>query len=136
ATSSARHLAQLRRVHAEMTSAAEIAQASWSPHANAVGRAEVRWRLLDALQHAFLLGQLLALPSLCEIDLPAAEGPSWLQIGRVDRVLGDRGTGEFEGLDVGASISSRPLRVPAHAIAEIDAGEVKLSVTREELPVR
>ncbi len=147
ATASARHLAQLRRIHAEMTSAAELAEASWSPHANAVGRAEVRWRLLEALQHAFMLGQLLALPTLCEIELPAAEGFSWLQIDRgwpvldregvnlgpVDRVLGDRGTGEFEGLDVGASISSRPLRVPAHAVAEIDAGEVKLSLTRAEL---
>jgi hypothetical protein len=148
ATASGRHLAQLRRIHAEMTSAAELAQASWSPHANAVGRAEVRWRLLEALQHAFLLGQLLALPSLCEIDLPATEGSSWLQIDRgwpvldrdgvnlgpVDRVLGDRGTGEFEGLEVGASISTRPLHVHSDVIAEIRTGEVKLSVTRKELP--
>jgi hypothetical protein len=147
AATSPRHLGQLRRVHAEMASAAEVAAASWSPNASASGRGEMRWRLLEALQRAFLLGQLLALPTLCEIDLPSTEGSSWLQIGRgwpvldrdgvnlglVDRVLGDRGTGEFEGLDVGASISSRPLRVPAGVVAEIDEGEVKLSVTRAEL---
>jgi hypothetical protein len=152
----ARALVQLRRIRAEMTSANELAQASWSPHATATDRGEVRWRLLEALQRAFTLGQLLALPTLVELervdedrraDLPLGDNASWLQIGRgwlvldcdgvsiglVDRILGDRGTGEFGGLEVGADIAKPCLHVSPDAIAEIDAGEVRLSVRQGEL---
>jgi hypothetical protein len=147
ATGATRHLAQLRRLNAEMTSAADLAEASWSLQAGAADRGEMRWRLLVALQHALLLGQLIALPTLCELELPDTEGTSWLQIGRgwrvvdcqgvnigpVERVLGDRGTGEFEGLDVGADIAKPLLRVPARAVAQIDVGEVRLSLPSDEL---
>lgn len=138
-------LGQLRRMRAEMTNAAELAYASWSPHASAGTRGEIRWRLLEALERAFMLGQLIAMPTLCELQ---RADDSWLQIfrgwpvldrdgasiGPVNRVLGDRGTGVFEGIEVATGIGSLPLIVPAHAVATIGLGEVKLSVTREELP--
>lgn len=137
-------LGQLRRLHAEMTNAAELAHASWSPHANAGTRGEIRWRLMEALGRAFLLGQLIALPTLCELQ---REDDSWLHIfrgwpvldcdgasvGPVNRVLGDRGTGAFEGIEIDTGIGAQPLIVPAAAVAAIGLGEVKLSVTRAEL---
>ncbi|HLY94338.1 MAG TPA: hypothetical protein VKP14_05795, partial [Gaiellaceae bacterium] len=137
-------LGQLRRLHAEMTNAAELAEAGWSPQANAGTRGEIRWRLLEALGRAFMLGQLIAMPSLCELQ---REDDSWLQIfrgwpvldrdgasvGPVHRVLGDRGTGVFEGIEIDTGIGSRPLVVAAHAVATIGLGQVKLSVTRAEL---
>src|SRR5439155_2496626 len=88
----------------------------WVRNAGPIDRGEVRWRLLDALQHAFDLGQLLALPSLVEVarvrqdrdeGLPLGPDASGLQIGAgwpvldrdrvllglVVRVCGDRVTG-------------------------------------------
>lgn len=137
-------LGQLRRMHAEMTSAAELAQASWTPHASAGTRGEIRYRLLEALGRAFTLGQLIAMPTLCELQ---REDDSWLHIfrgwpvldrdgasvGPVNRVLGDRGTGVFEGIEVDTGIGARPLIVPADVVAMIGLGEVKLSVARAEL---
>ena len=58
----AREVARLRRVCAEMASNADYANALDLRSAGPVDRGEVRWRLLDALEHAFELGQLLALP--------------------------------------------------------------------------
>lgn len=137
-------LGQLRRLQAEMTNAAELAQASWSPHADAGTRGEIRWRLLEALGRAFMLGQLIAMPTLCELQ---REDDSWLHIfrgwpvldcdgasvGPVNRVLGDRGTGAFEGIEIDTGIGARPLVVPADVVAAIGLGEVKLSVARAEL---
>jgi len=73
-----------------MASNADYANALDLRSAGPVDRGEVRWRLLDALQHAFELGQLLALPTLAEIvrvrddhdaGLPISSDASWLQIG-------------------------------------------------------
>ena len=112
--------------------------------------------LLEALQHAFTLGQLLALPTLAEIErvrddreagLSLGSHPSWLQIGSgwpvldsegetiglVYRVCGDRATGQFDGVDVAHSVGSAGLHVPAAAIAEIEAGQIRLRVTRAAL---
>jgi hypothetical protein len=148
--------AELRRVCSEMKSAAEYAAAIGTRHVGAVDRGEARWRFVEALQHAFLLGQLLALPTLCEAarvrqdhdeHLPLAEHPSWLQIGPgwpvvdrdgvaiglVYRVCGDRLTGEFEGLDVAPSVGSADVHIPPAAIVTIGRGEIKLAVTKAEL---
>lgn len=142
-------LAQMRRLLAEMTSAAEYAIALLRPGLGPVDRGEVRWRLLDALGQAIDLGQVLAMPSLLEVvrvqrnrrdDVPLAAGLSWLdvepgwmvldntrtRIGRVARVRGDRVTGELQGIDI-ATASDRPDRAAApDEIAEITLGEVLL----------
>lgn len=156
AATPARVTGELRRVRAEMASTADYAEALRSRNAGPVDRGEARWRLLDALEHAFLLGQLLAMPTLAEVarvrdereeELPLAPEPSWLQIGpgwpvldrdgarvgQVQSVRGDRETGVFEGIDVDPSIASGLLHVPARAVARIGAGEIRLSVRRDEL---
>jgi hypothetical protein len=147
---------ELRRVCAEMTTAAEYAAAVGTRHVGAVDRGEARWRFVDALQHAFLLGQLLALPTLVEVarvreehdeHRPLAEQLSWLYIdpgwpvvdrdgvalGLVYRVCGDRGTGEFEGVDIASSAGSAGVHIPPAAIGTIGRGELMLSVTKTEL---
>jgi hypothetical protein len=142
-------LAQMRRMLAEMTSAAEYACALLRPGLGPVDRGEVRWRLLGALGQALDLGQVLAMPSLMEVvraqrrrndDVPISEGLSWLEIepgwhvfdrarqniGRVARVRGDRATGELAGIDI-ATASDRPDRTAGpDEIATIDPGEVVL----------
>ncbi|HEY2073873.1 MAG TPA: hypothetical protein VGG88_09900 [Gaiellaceae bacterium] len=142
-------LAQMRRMLAEMTSAAEYASALIRPGLGPVDRGEVRWRLLDALRRAVELGQVLAMPSLLALvdadrrlrdDIPLAGSLSWLQIesgwlvldntgtrvGRVARVRGDRTTGEFAGIEVSTS-SDRPDRVVApEEIASIADAELVL----------
>ncbi len=142
-------LAQMRRLLAEMTSAAEYAIALLRPGLGPVDRGEVRWRLLDALGQAIDLGQVLAMPSLLEVvraqrnqrdDVPLAAGLSWLdvepgwmvldntrtRVGRVARVRGDRSTGELAGIDI-ATASDRPDRAASpDEIAEITLGEVRL----------
>jgi sporulation protein YlmC with PRC-barrel domain len=102
-----------------------------------------------------LLGQIIALPSLVEVarawpddaGSEVADTASWLEIcagwpvidtdgmkvGLVQRVLGDRDTGEFEGIDVAVNSATPTIRVPPASISVIDAGEVKLSVRRAEL---
>jgi hypothetical protein len=56
-----------------------------------------------------------------------------MKVGLVQRVLGDRDTGEFEGIDVAVNSATPTMRVPPASISVIDAGEVKLSVRRAEL---
>ena len=152
----AREVGELRRVCAEMKSAADYAAGIWVRNAGPIDRGEVRWRLLDALQHAFDLGQLLALPSLVEVarvrqdrdeGLPLGPDASGLQIGAgwpvldrdrvllglVVRVCGDRVTGEFAGVDVASSIATAELHVEPTVIASIGMGEIKLSVPKNEL---
>jgi hypothetical protein len=147
---------ELRRVCAEMKSAAEYAAAVGTRYVGAVDRGEARWRFVDALQHAFLLGQLLALPTLVEVarvrqdedeHRPLAEQLSWLHIGPgwpvadrdgvalglVYRVCGDRDTGEFDGVDVASTAGSAGVHIPPGAIETIGRGELKLSVTKSEL---
>lgn len=156
ARSSADSIAGARRVRVEMESAAEYAGAISHSSSGAVDRGEARWRLLSALECAFLLGQIIALPSLVEVarawggraaESELADTASWLEIcagwpvidtdgmkvGLVQRVLGDRDTGEFKGIDVAANSTTPTMRVPPSSISVIDAGEVKLSVQREEL---
>jgi hypothetical protein len=155
-TSPAGSIAQIRRRCAEMTSSAEYANAIALGKAGAVDRGEARWRLLSALEDAFMLGQLLALPSLVEIAQardPEGRGsgiadptswlavrPGWpvidadgMKVGLVLRVLGDRDTGAFEGVEVASGIETATLQVPTPAIATIAAGEIKLSVHGAEL---
>jgi hypothetical protein len=147
---------RLKRVFAQMTSAAEYAQALDDPGCDAAERGEVRWRLLDALDTAFLLGQLVAVPTLTTIvpvdresvdsaAKPAA--PTWLEIdsgwpvldsagsivGYVERACGDTSTGELEGLDVDPGPGHTTLRVTPAQVAALADGEVHLTVTRAEL---
>ena len=147
---------ELLRVAAEMRNAADYAAAIGRRNAGPVDRGEARSYLLEALQHAFTLGQLLALPTLAEIEsvrrdrvagLPLGKHASWLQIGPgwpvidsegeriglVYRVYGDRITGQFAGVDVSHSVGSTGLHVPADAIAEIEAGQIRLSIARVAL---
>lgn len=149
-------LPRLRRLFAEMTSAADYAGALVRPGASAADRGAVRWRLLDALDNAFLLGQLLAVPTLVDvtpleretIDRPAmTEKPSWLQIeaswpvvdsddiivGHVERARGDHSTGEFEGIDVDPGLGHATVHVPAASVARIGVGEIRLSVPRAKI---
>lgn len=147
---------ELRRTDAEMRSAADDAAALWHRNAGPVECGEARVYLLEALQHALTLGQLIALPTLAEVervrrsrdaDLPLGRHGSWLQIepgwpvrdskglmvGLVDRVRGDRATGRFDGIEVSRSAGAESFHVSAEAIAQIGAGEVKLSVARAAL---
>jgi hypothetical protein len=141
---------------AEMTSAADYAEALMRPKLGPVDRGEVRARLLDALRHAFELGQALALPTLTDVvrrhrdepeELSIARPLSWLdvdtncivldsagqRVGFVLRVRGDRATGEFGGIDVNVGTGRADLFVPPAAVAAIRSGEVALSVPREKL---
>ena len=147
---------ELHRCDAEMRSAAEYAAALTSRHAGPVDRGEARASLLEALQHALTLGQLLALPTLGEIEvlrrdraagLPTAGNASWLAIGAgwpvldsqgamvglVLRTRGDRSTGRFDGLDVSRTGGSPDLRVPGNAIDLIESGQIRLSVPKTSL---
>ena len=156
ATSPPESLAQVRRLRAEMESAAEYASAISLGNIGDVDRGEARWRLLSALENAFLLGQILALPTLVEIaqarnhgdpESALREKTSWLEVcpgwpvidadgitvGLVQRVWGDRDTGEFEGIDVAPSLQAATVRVESASISTIDAGEIKLSVHAAEL---
>ena len=139
-----------------MKTAADYAAGIWLRNAGPVDRGEVRWRLIDALEHAFTLGQLLALPSLVEVarvrqdsdeGLPLGRDASWLQIGRgwpvldrdgvtlgiVHRVCGDRATGEFAGVDLAPSIARAELHIEPGVIAAIGLGGIRLAVPGAEL---
>lgn len=149
--------AQLRRTRAEMSSAADFVDAVLRPGLGPVDRGEVRWRLLDALGRVYLLGQLLAVPTLCEAarveqerqeGLRTTTGASWLQVepgwlvldcegervGLVERTVGDRLTCELEHIDVTAGVDTATVCVPSSAVATIDLGEIRLAVSRQELP--
>ena len=140
-----------------MSSAADFVDAVLRPGLGPVDRGEVRWRLLDALGHVYLLGQLLAVPTLAEaarVEQQHAEGlrtttdASWLQVepgwlvldregervGLVERTVGDRITGELERIDVTAGPDTATVCVPPSAVATIDLGEIRLAVSRHELP--
>jgi hypothetical protein len=146
----------LSRLFAEMTSVADYAQALDDPGSDAAARGEVRWRLLDALDSAFLLGQLVAVPTLTKIvpldrgsvDAPPTSAPpTWIEIesswpvrdsvgvivGHVERACGDRSTGQLQGIDIDRGPGHATLHVPAAQVASITDGEICLTVTREEL---
>ena len=156
ATADPARLGQMRRMLAEMTSSAEYAAAIMRADLRAVDRGEVRARLLDALRHAFELGQVLAVPTLTDIvqghrdepEEPSIARPlSWIdvdtncivvdsarqRVGFVLRVRGDRATGEFGGIDVNVGTDRPDLFVPPAVVAAIRSGEVVLSVPRAEL---
>jgi len=142
--------AEHRHLCAQMQGDADYAEGVGLRGAGPVERGEARAHLLRALQHAFTLGQILALPTLVEVvrvaedredDLPLSESPSWLQIGPgwavfdasgtrlgvVVRVRGDRGTGAFDGLDIAADVASAGRRIMPAEIAAIRRGEIHLS---------
>jgi hypothetical protein len=142
--------AELRHLCAQMQADADYAAEVGLRGSGPVERGEARSHLLNALQRALILGQLLALPTLVEIerveedheeDLPLSEAPSWLQIGPgwtvldasgtrvgvVVRVRGDRSTGAFDGLDVAAGVESAGRHVAPDEIAAIRRGEIQLS---------
>jgi hypothetical protein len=150
-----RALAHIRRTRADMESAADYANAISLAHAGDVDRGEARWRLLSALDNALELGQLIALPTLADVarsrpDVPRPplmEGDSWLSVksgwpvidsdgisvGFVQRVRGDRDTGEFEGVDVASSVATRTFSISASSVSAIEAGEIRLSISRADL---
>jgi len=142
--------AELRHLCAQMQADADYAEEVGMRGSGPVGRGEARAHLLNALQRAFMLGQLLALPTLVEVErveqdheeeLPLSESPSWLQIGPgwavvdaggtrvgvVVRVRGDRSTGAFDGLDIAAGVERAGRHVTPDEIASIRRGEIRLS---------
>lgn len=142
--------AELRHLCVQMQADADYAAQVGMRGAGPVERGEARAHLLNALQRAFVLGQLLAVPTLVEVervaqdrgeDLPLSESPSWLQIGpgwvvldangarigNVVRVCGDRSTGAFEGLDVAGSVESAGRHIAPGEIAAIRRGEIQLA---------
>jgi hypothetical protein len=144
-----RATAELRHLCAKMQADADYAEEVGIRGSGPVERGEARAHLLNALQNAFQLGQLLALPTLVEVErverdhdaeLPLSESPSWLQIGpgwavldaggtrigNVVRVRGDRSTGAFEGLDIAAGVDSAGRHVAPDEIAAIRRGEIQL----------
>jgi hypothetical protein len=148
-------LTDIKRTRAEMESAADYAYAMSLPGVGPVDRGEARWRLLSALEKVFALGQLVALPTLAEVGATQADAAepgfsrndSWLRIepgwpvfdregtslGLVLRVHGDRDVGAFEGIDIGSSLATATLTIGAASVSAIKAGEVRLSITRNEL---
>jgi hypothetical protein len=148
-------LAQARQTRSDMQSAAEYANAISRPHIGAGDRGEARWRILSALESAFELGQLLALPTLGEIarrrahssESSLVESASWLGIqpgwpvldsdgicvGFVQRVHGDRDTGAFDGVEIASNLMTATFAVPAASVSAIEAGEIRLSVSRAEV---
>lgn len=149
-------LAQMRRLLAEMRSSAEYAEAIMRPNLGPVDRGEVRARLLKALRNAFELGQMLVVPTLTDVvqtHSPERDEPSiaatlsWLdldtnclvldstgqRVGFVQRVRGDRATGELHGIEVGVGTGHADLFVPSAAVAALRPGEVVLSIRRDEL---
>lgn len=141
--------AELRHVCQQMKADAGQAGEIGVRGAGPVERGLARSHLLYALQHAFTLGQLLALPTLVEVErveedhsdaLPLSASPSWLQIGpgwavvdatgrlvgTVVRVCGDRTTGEFDGLDIAAGVETAGRHVTPDEIAAIRRGEIAL----------
>jgi hypothetical protein len=148
-------LARVRQTRAEMESSAEYANAISISPTGAGDRGEARWRLLSALESAFALGQLIALPTLGEITSsrdeslasPFVAASSWLSItsgwpvldrdgicvGFVQRVRGDRETGEFEGVDVASSLATGAFGIPAGSVSSVEGGEVRLSISRTDV---
>jgi len=152
-------LGHMRHMLAEMRSSAEYAEAIMRPNLGPVDRGEVRAGLLQALRSAFALGQVLVLPTLTDVvqtHSPEPDEPSiaatlsWLdldsnclvldctgeRVGFVQRVRGDRTTGELQAIEVGAGAEHADLVVPSAAVAAIRPGEVVLSVRRDELAPR
>jgi hypothetical protein len=147
--------ARVRQTRAEMESTAEYANAISISPTGAGDRGEARWRLLSALESAFALGQLIALPTLGEITnsrdesraSPLVASSSWLSItsgwpvldrdgvcvGFVQRVRGDRETGAFEGVDVASSLATRGFDIPAGSVSSVEGGEVRLSISRNDV---
>jgi len=141
--------AEFRHLCAQMQGDADYAEQVGMDGSGPVERGEARAYLLSALQRAFTLGQMLALPTLVEVErvqhdaeeqLPLSESPSWLQIGTgwavldasgtrlgvVVRVHGERATGEFGGLDITAGLYSPERHVTPDEIGAIRRGEIQL----------
>jgi len=55
------------------------------------------------------------------------------EIGKVDSVIGDSAEDIFNGLAVSAGLLERPRYVPSERVQQITEGEVRLSVTADEL---
>jgi len=130
--------ARAGRMLGQMSSCLEYVDAIMRPDLGPVDRGEARDRLLEALGGAFELGQLVAFPALADATWLEIEA-GWLvldcagnRVGFVQRIYGDRGSGEFSGIDVDAGIAGG-VHVPAGAVSTIDPGEITLRVQREEL---
>jgi hypothetical protein len=55
------------------------------------------------------------------------------EIGTVEEVVGDSGEDIFDGLAVNTALLDRPRYVPSERVQEITEGEVRLSMTADEL---
>jgi hypothetical protein len=59
----------------------------------------------------------------------AADGTS---LGAVEEVIGDTGKDIFNGVSVSPGLLKRPKYVPAEEVAEIEEGELRLALTKDE----
>jgi Uncharacterized protein conserved in bacteria (DUF2171) len=59
----------------------------------------------------------------------AADGTA---LGTVEEVIGDTGNDIFNGLSVTPGLLKRPKYVPAEAVGEIEEGEVRLALTKDQ----
>ena len=55
------------------------------------------------------------------------------EIGHVEEVVGDSGEDIFNGLAVSTGLAGRPRYVPSERVQEITEGQVRLSLTKDEL---
>jgi Uncharacterized protein conserved in bacteria (DUF2171) len=53
-------------------------------------------------------------------------------VGTVQEVIGDTGKDIFNGVSVSPGLLKRPKYVPAEQVAEIEEGELRLALTRDE----
>ena len=59
----------------------------------------------------------------------AADGTA---LGSVEEVIGDSGKDIFNGVSVSPGLLKRPKYVPAEEVAEIQEGELRLALTKDE----
>jgi hypothetical protein len=59
-------------------------------------------------------------------------GADGTAVGTVQEVIGDTGKDIFNGLSVSAGLLKRPKYVPAEEVAEIEEGEVRLALSKDE----
>jgi hypothetical protein len=55
------------------------------------------------------------------------------EVGSVDEVVGDSGDDIFNGLSISTSLLGRPRYVPSEQVAEITEGQVRLTLSKDEV---
>jgi hypothetical protein len=143
-------VAEMNRVAAQMRASVEFGRRLMGHARSSEQRAEARGQLLQALGSAYLLGQLVVMPSLTQ-RLGTARGPSdraplasvrvgasvvdaqGSPIGTVVRVEGEPGLGVVDGLVVSLGVFSSDRRVRVDDVDVVRQGVVHLKKSAAEL---